>query len=444
MLSETGQRARAASRQLARATTEQKNAALLALADLLLANRADILAANARDVADGESAGLSPALLDRLTLNESRLNGIAADLRRIAGLPDPVGQTFDEATLPNGLRVRKQRVPLGVMGVIYEARPNVTMDVAGLAIKTGNAAILRGGSETLNSNRALVALIRQTLAEAGLPEDAIQFIDDPDRARVLELLSLHEYVDIIIPRGGNALHQFCRENSRIPVITGGIGICHLFVDETADLEAAIRVIHNAKTQRPSVCNALDTALVHRAAAADFLPKLVSALAADGVTFRTDESALPFLVQHYTGAYLRPNPETDEEELRYGSRVGPHLPPSVAPAGPGDFDTEWLSLVLGLKVVDSLDEAIAHIAAHSTGHSDGILTRNDDNAKRFVAEVDSAAVYVNASTRFTDGGQLGLGAEVAISTQRLHARGPMGLQELTTYKWVIIGDNHTRE
>ncbi len=408
-----------------------------------MASRDDILAANVRDVADGESAGLSPALLDRLTLNEPRLDGIAADLRRLAGLPDPVGQTFDETTLPNGLQVRKQRVPLGVMGVIYEARPNVTMDVAGLAIKTGNAAILRGGSETLNSNRALVALIRQTLAEGGLPEDAIQFIDDPDRARVLELLSLHEYVDIIIPRGGNVLHQFCRENSRIPVITGGIGICHLFVDESADLEAAIKVIHNAKTQRPSVCNALDTVLVHRAAA-DFLPNLVSALAADGVTFRAHESALPFLVQHYTGAYLRPNPETGEEELRYGSRVGPHLPPSVSPAGPGDFDIEWLSLVLGLKVVDSLDEAVAHIAAHSTGHSDGILTRNDENAKRFVAEVDSAAVYVNASTRFTDGGELGLGAEVAVSTQRLHARGPMGLQELTTYKWVIIGNNHVRE
>ncbi|MBI3241362.1 MAG: glutamate-5-semialdehyde dehydrogenase [Chloroflexi bacterium] len=443
MLTEIGQRARAASRKLARATTEKKNTALLALADRLLANRADILAANARDVADGETAGLSPALLDRLTLNESRLDGIAADLRRVASLPDPVGQTFDEATLPNGLRVHKQRVPLGVMGVIYEARPNVTMDVAGLAIKTGNAAILRGGSETLNSNRALVAIIRQTLAEGGLPEDAIQFIDDPDRARVLELLSLHEYVDIIIPRGGNALHQFCRENSRIPVITGGIGICHLFVDESADLEAAIKVIHNAKTQRPSVCNALDTVLVHRAAA-DFLPDLVSALAADRVTFRAHESALPFLVQHYTGAYLRPNPETGEDELKYGSRVGPHLPPSVSPAGPGDFDIEWLSLVLGLKVVENLEEAITHIAAHSTSHSDGILTRNDDNANRFVAEVDSAAVYVNASTRFTDGGQLGLGAEVAVSTQRLHARGPMGLQELTTYKWVVIGDYHARE
>ncbi len=444
MLSQLGQRARGASRQLAQATTEQKNAALLALADRLLSNCADILAANARDLADGQTAGLSPALLDRLALNEPRLDGIAADLRRIAGLPDPVGQTFDESTLPNGLKVRKQRVPLGVMGVIYEARPNVTMDVAGLAIKTGNAAILRGGSETLNSNRALVAIIRQTLVKGSLPEDAIQFIDDPDRARVLELLSLHEYVDIIIPRGGAALHQFCRENSRIPVITGGIGICHLFVDEGADLEAALNVIHNAKTQRPSVCNALDTALVHRAVAADFLPNLVSALAADGVIFRADESALPFLVQHYPGATLRPNPETGEEELRYGSRVGPHLPPSVTPAGPGDFDTEWLSLVLGLKVVDSLDEAMAHIAAHSTGHSDGILTRKADNAQRFVAEVDSAAVYVNASTRFTDGGQLGLGAEVAVSTQRLHVRGPMGLRELTTYKWVIIGDNHVRE
>jgi glutamate-5-semialdehyde dehydrogenase len=416
MLTEIGQRARVAARELARATTAQKNEALLRLADQLIANCAEALAANARDVAEAQAAGLSPAMIDRLWLNESRLNAIAADLRRLAELPDPIGEAFDAAELPNGLKVRKQRVPLGVLGVIYEARPNVTLDVAGLAIKTGNAAILRGGSETLNSNRALVVLVRQTLAEAGLPHDAVQFVDDPDRARVMELLQLDAYVDIIIPRGGNALHEFCRQHSRIPVITGGIGICHLFVDETADLAKALDVIYNAKVQRPSVCNALDTALVHRAVAADFIPRLVSHLSPAGVTFRADPSLISNL----------------------------QLPTSIVlPAGPNDFDTEWLSLVLGLKVVDSLDEAIGHIAAHSTGHSDGILTRNDQNAERFVTEVDSAAVYVNASTRFTDGAQLGLGAEVAVSTQRLHVRGPMGLRELTTYKWVIIGDNHVR-
>jgi glutamate-5-semialdehyde dehydrogenase len=293
----------------------------------------------------------------------------------------------------------------------------VTIDVAGLALKTGNAAILRGGSETLHSNRALVEVIRQALQEEHLPADAIQFIDNPDRQLVGELLKMYEYVDLIIPRGGAALHQFCRENSRIPVITGGIGICHLFVDESADLQAALPVIRNAKIQRPTVCNALDTLLVHRAVAQQFIPTLVEGLAADGVTFRADERTCLALAGKAEGV--------------------------VIPAGAQDFDTEWLSLVLGIKVVDSLDEAIEHIAAHSTAHSDGILTNNPENARRFVAEVDSAAVYVNASTRFTDGGQLGLGAEVAVSTQRLHARGPMGLRELTTYKWVIEGSYHTR-
>jgi glutamate-5-semialdehyde dehydrogenase len=401
------------------------------------------MAANERDVSAGAAAGLSPALLDRLTLNPSRLEGIVSELRGVAALPDPIGEIFAEDTLANGLHVRKQRVPLGVLGVIYEARPNVTIDVAGLAIKTGNAVILRGGKETMNSNRVLVRVTSHSLADCGLPEDAVQFVDDPDRARVTELLQLQEYIDMLIPRGGAALHRFCRENSRIPVITGGIGICHLFVDESADLEAAVAVIQNAKVQRPSVCNALDTALVHRAVAADFLPRLVACLAEDGVTFRADESALPFLARYNTGAYLVDDDEAGTPEVKFGSQVGESLPASVTPAGPDDFDTEWLSLVLGLKVVDNLDEAIAHIGQHSTAHSDGILTADEENSRRFVAEVDSAAVYVNASTRFTDGAQLGLGAEVAVSTQRLHARGPMGLRELTTYKWVIIGDNHVR-
>lgn len=419
-LVDLGQRARIAARQLALAPTERKNQALRNMADALEREQAAILQANGQDVDSARQSGLSEALIDRLLLNEKRLSSMAADLRRLAELPDPVGERFDETVLPNGIRLYRQRVPLGVLGVIYEARPNVTVDVAGLCVKTGNAAILRGGSETLRSNRALVELARVSLQAAGLPVDAVQFIDDPDRARVLELLKLHEYVDVIIPRGGEALHRFCRENSQIPVITGGIGICHLFVDESADLEKSLKVIHNAKTQRPSVCNALDVVLVHRAIAANFLPRLVEHLGKDGVTFRAEPRALACLAS---------------------------LPPSLAalvqPAGPNDFDTEWLSLVLSLKVVDSLDEAIAHIAAHSTAHSDGILTENAEHARRFVNEVDSAAVYINASTRFTDGGQFGLGAEVAVSTQRLHVRGPMGLRELTTYKWVAEGDYHVR-
>lgn len=420
MMETIGINARQAARQMARATSEQKNALLSCLADGLLTDSKRILEANAQDVAQAQANGISGSLLDRLTLTGARLEGVVADLRNVIALPDPVGEKFDEKTLSNGLQVRKQRVPLGVLGVIYEARPNVTVDVAGLALKTGNAAILRGGSETLNSNRALVAVIQHALAETRLPVEAIQFIDDPDRARVAELLAMHDYVDMLIPRGGAALHQYCRENSRIPVITGGIGICHLYVDETADLEAAVEVIQNAKVQRPTVCNALDTVLVNDRVAGELLPRVVERLSQDGVTFQADPTSYSLL-----GA------------------TGDGSAAQISPAGPDSFSTEWLSLMLGLKVVGNLDEALAHIEAHSTGHSDGILTRDQANADRFVREVDSAAVYVNASTRFTDGGQLGLGAEVAISTQRLHARGPMGLRELTTYKWVIVGDNHVR-
>jgi len=417
MIREIGRSARVASRQMANAGSEIKNRALSVLAGLLEADREGILAANGLDVEEARNAGMTDALVDRLVLTGKRLEGLSTDLRRVAGLPDPVGERFDETILPNGLKLWKQRVPLGVIGVIYESRPNVTIDVAGLAIKTGNAAILRGGKESVHSNRILAESARKALAQAGLPEDAVQFIDNPDRALVLELLRLHECVDIIIPRGGEGLHRFCRENSQIPVITGGIGICHIFVDASADLEKALAVIHNAKTQRPSVCNALDTLLVHRAIAGKFLQRIVGHLAPAGVTFRADDSAIPHLGQ--------------------GS-------PGVQPAGPDDFDTEWMSLVLGLKVVDSIDEAIAHTNRHSMGHSDSILTEDGCNASRWVNEVDSAAVYVNASTRFTDGGQFGLGAEVAISTQRLHARGPMGLRELTTYKWVGQGSYHIRD
>ena len=414
MLTDLGKRARLAARGLARLTTTEKNTTLHHLADSLIAGQKEILTANLSDIESAKSAGLSAAMIDRLMLNEARLAEIAHNVRLVAELPDPVGEIFEESTQPNGLHIRKQRVPLGVIGVIYEARPNVTVDVASLALKSGNAVILRGGSETLNSNRAMIAALQKALAASKASTDAIQFIDSPDRALVLELLHLKDYVDMIIPRGGAGLHEFCRENSHIPVITGGIGICHLFVDETADQSAALNIIHNAKTQRPSVCNALDTILVHQSIAKEFLPKVVEHLAPAGVTFRAEPKAAA-LLQHE----------------------------SVFPTGEKDFDTEWLSLVLGIKIVDGLEEAIDHIAAHSTAHSDGILTRTEANAERFIAEVDSAAVYVNASTRFTDGTELGLGAEVAVSTQRLHARGPMSLRELTTYKWVIVGQNHIR-
>ncbi|NLH00030.1 MAG: glutamate-5-semialdehyde dehydrogenase [Chloroflexi bacterium] len=411
------QKARAAARPLAQATTQEKNAALQRVADALDARRDEILAANAEDLSAARADGLNPAMLDRLMLNEARLDGIIADLRSVTGLPDPVGEVFEEQTLPTGLKLRKQRVPLGVLAVIYEARPNVTVDVAGLALKSGNCAVLRGGSETIRSNRALASAIRSGLEGTAIPADAIQLIGDTDRQLVYDLLQMDDLIDMVIPRGGAGLHEFCRKNSRIPVITGGIGICHLFVDETADLEQSIEVIRNAKIQRPTVCNALDTALVHQKVAEPFLAALVERLSADGVTFRAEPRAYDCLNGRFSEF--------------------------VQPAGPDDFDTEWLSLVLGLKVVDGLEEAVEHISAHSTGHSDGILTGSADNAARFVAVVDSAAVYVNASTRFTDGGQFGLGAEVAISTQRLHARGPMGLRELTTYKWIVEGDYHVR-
>jgi glutamate-5-semialdehyde dehydrogenase len=422
-LEKMGSDADIVAKQFALVSTEVKDATILKLVDNLLNSTEEVLEANALDITAGKRANLSKAMLDRLTLNETRLKEIAKNLEDVAHLPDPVGEIFDENTLPNGLEVRRQRVPIGVLGVIYEARPNVTLDIAGLAIKTGNAVILRGSKETLNTNRILTAIIQESLMECGLPAEVVQFVDDPNRERVLEMLGMHQYIDMLIPRGGAALHKFCRENSSIPVITGGIGICHLFVDQSADIEAAINVVQNAKVQRPTVCNSLDTVLVHRAIADNFLPFLVDRLVEDDVTFRADKSALPYLIS-----------TVDKTQYIY---------PAVEPAANGDFDIEWLSLVLGLKVVENLDDAIEHIAVHGTGHSDGILTRNDENAQKFISEVDSAAVYVNASTRFTDGGELGLGAEVAISTQPLHARGPMGLRELTTYKWVIEGDYHVR-
>ena len=410
--------AKQASRPLALIPTEKKDRVLSALSEWLLSHQIEIIKENEIDIQNGRTSGLSPAMIDRLTLTPARIQGMANDLLNVINLPDPVGEVFEEKKLENGLTLKKQRVPLGVLAVIYESRPNVTIDVASLALKSGNAIILRGGKETIYSNRILVDGIHTALKTENLNTNIIQFLGDPDRKLVEQLLTMYKYVDMLIPRGGAGLHKYCREHSTIPVITGGIGICHLFVDESADLNRSLEVIRNAKIQRPTVCNALDTVLVHKSAAADFIPLLIDYLKSDGVAFRLNERAMGFLLE------------------KYGAEV--------QLAGKDDFDTEWLSLVLGVKVVDGLSEALMHISQHSTGHSDGILTENEENAVRFTAEVDSAAVYVNASTRFTDGSQFGLGAEVAISTQRLHARGPMALRELTTYKWVVRGNYHFRQ
>lgn len=406
--------ARATAQILRIVSTEQKNQALLAIASALENSKESILQANLLDL---EACQLPDSLKDRLLLNEARLQQIASDVRAVANLPDPVGEIVETSHLPNGLVLQKKRVPIGVIGVIYESRPNVTVDIASLCLKTGNCALLRGGKETLQTNRALIKPIHKALALSGLPKEAVQLINSPLRSQLKQLVKLDQHIDMIIPRGGAGLQRFCLEQSTIPVIIGGIGICHLFVDESVNFQKAMEVIVNAKVQRPSVCNALDTLLVHHNIASDFLPTLVTALKAKGVTFRLDGTAWNILKAE-SGTLFQKAVEQD-------------------------WATEWLSLVLGIKVVDSLEEAISHIEKYSTRHSDGILTDNPHHASTFVEAVDSAAVYINASTRFTDGGQFGLGAEVAVSTQKLHARGPMGLKELTTYKWIVEGNYHVR-
>ncbi len=391
---------------LATASTAQKNKALAIIADELEANATTILEANAKDIELGCEAGLTDALLDRLLLNEERLTGIANDVRNVISLNDPVGSEMDSKVLENGMSLSRRRVPLGVVGVIYEARPNVTIDIAALCLKTGNASILRGGKETFFSNMELVKVIQSALEKAELPAASVQYIEKPDRELVSQLLKLDDYVDMIIPRGGAGLHKMCKENSTIPVIIGGFGISHIFVDESADIEKSVDVVENSKVQRPSACNSLDTLLVHEAVAEAFLSQLTQRLAGK-VTLVTDVSAKSLLVGF-----------EDQRD-----------------AVEGDFDTEWLSYTLGVKVVADVAQAIDHMRVHNASHSDAIMTNSLESSERFINSVGSAAVYVNASTRFTDGAQFGLGAEVAVSTQKLHARGPMGLEELTSYKWV---------
>ncbi|MEY1580518.1 glutamate-5-semialdehyde dehydrogenase [Providencia manganoxydans] len=412
MLEQMGKAAREASWQLAQLSTKQKNAALEQIADLLEQESATILEANAKDIEQARANGMTPALQDRLLLTQERLKGIADDVRKVCQLADPVGKVIDGSQLDNGLNLQRRRVPLGVVGVIYEARPNVTVDVAALCLKTGNAAILRGGKETHNTNLAVTAVIQKALKNCGISADAIQAINNPDRELVAQLLKLDRYVDMLIPRGGAGLHKLCREQSTIPVITGGIGVCHTFVDQSVNFDKAISVLINAKVQRPSACNSLETVLVHEKIAAEFLPVLSQKMAEQKVTLHASVQAMPYLKN---GA----------------AKVVEVLPENLV--------DEWLSLDLNVEVVSGIDAAIDHIRTYGTAHSDAILTESISQADYFIQRVDSAAVYVNASTRFTDGGQFGLGAEVAVSTQKLHSRGPMGLDALTTYKWIGYGD-----
>jgi len=412
-----GLAARKASRKLARLSTEDKNRVLLNLVGLLRSDQADVLSANLSDYQEAKSDGMDESLLDRLLLTSERLNGTADEVQRVAELTDPIGEVIETNSQPNGLITSRRRVPLGVVGSIYEARPNVTVDIFGLCLKSGNACILRGGKETIRSNTALVTMLRKALSDAGVTTDAVQFVDNPDRALVDHLLKMNEYIDLLVPRGGASLVKFVAENATMPAVTGGIGVCHTYVDRAADLKMAADIVHNAKVRRPSICNALDTVLVHSEIAADGLPLIAKELTASGVELHCDNRALSIL--------------------------GPDAPDLAMPANEDDWGKEFLSLTAAVKVVDSLDDALEHIETYGSGHSEAIITEDDAAATRFLGEVDAAAVYVNASTQFTDGGQFGLGAEVGISTQKFHARGPMGLKELTSYKWVIVGKGHIR-
>ncbi len=411
-IADLGTRAKAASRVLATASTEVKDAALLAAADLLLDRHAEILAANAEDIAAAEEAGERATVVDRLRLSDARLQAMAAGLRQVASLPDPVGEVTDGWTRPNGLQVQRVRVPLGVVAIIYENRPNVTSDAFGLCLKAGNAAFLRGSSGAIRTNIAIAAALREGLAKAGLPHDALVLVEDTRHEAAVEFMRLRESIDVLIPRGGPALIRSILENATVPYVIDGDGNCHVYVDATADLAMALDIVENAKTQRPSVCNAAETLLVHRNVAAAFLAELEPRL--EGVELVGDESTQQIL----------------------GDRV-------AALATDEDYATEFLDLKLAVRVVDTLEAAIAHITRYGSGHSEAIVTTDLQAADRFCLEVDAAAVLVNASTRFVDGEELGFGAEIGISTQKLHARGPMGLRELTTRKFVIKGDGQIR-
>jgi len=412
MLLEQGRRAKAAARILATASTTVKNDALMAMAAALEENSAAIVAANEIDLQQGREQGLSSALLERLMLNDSRVRDMAKGMREMAALPDPVGEVLSMSRRPNGLDIGRIRTPIGVVGIIYESRPNVTADAVGLCLKAGNAIILRGGEEALNSNRVIARTIAAAASQSGIPGGAIQLIDSEDRDAVVFMLKMNEYIDVVIPRGGKGLKQVVLDHATVPYIMTGMGNCHVYVDEFADMEKARKIMFNAKVQRPSVCNAAEKLLVHNNIAEAFLPDMLAELTAAGVEIRGCER----------------------------TRL---IVNGLNEAVPEDWDTEYLDLILAVRVVDSVEEAIEHINRHGTGHSEAIVSENYSQVRRFMAAVDAAAVYANASTRFTDGGVFGFGAEMGISTQKLHARGPMGLNELTTIKYIIYGDGQIR-
>ena len=418
-LKEMGAAARAASRKLAASDTSVRNAALEAIAHGLMAGESIVLAANAEDIRAARESGLDEHIIDRMVLNHDRITAMADACRDIAALPDPIGQVLEERVMPNGLDIQRISVPLGVIGVIFESRPNVTIDITALCLKSGNAVILRGGKEALRANTVLSQIARNAVESVGLPAGVVQFITSTDRALVGDMLRMDRYIDLIVPRGSAELVRFVGENATMPAITGGVGVCHTYVDVAADLDKAVAIVNNAKTQRPTVCNAMDTLLVHQAVAHEFLPRMAKEFRVSGVQMTADGRAMQVL-----------------DEVALGS--------IVIPAKADDFGTEFLALIAAVKVVDSMDEAMAHIAEYGSGHSEAIITEDKATAERFLAEVDAAAVFANASTYFNDGGQFGLGAEVAISTSKLHARGPMGLREITTYKWVVRGNGQIRE
>jgi len=416
-LIEKARQAKAASKKLTCVPTSVKNEALLAVAQALLDKEDNILRNNEKDYKEAEAGGMSASMLDRLMLNSDRIRGIAADVKTVAGLPDPVGEVMEERTLPNGLKLTKQRVPLGVIGAIYESRPNVTVDISALCLKAGNAVILRGGKEAWRSNLALASAVQEAVYRAGIPRGAVQFIESTDRGLVDKMLKLKEYIDLIIPRGGEGLIRSVRNNAAMAVVAGGIGVCHTYVDKTADLKKAAAIVYNAKVQRPTVCNALDCVLVDKDIAPEFLPLMAAELARAGVELRCDERAIEIL-KKVDGLKLKAAVEED-------------------------WGKEFLALVAAIKVVDNLDAALEHIDRYGSGHSEAIISQDQQSIDRFLGEVDAACVYANASTRFTDGAQFGLGAEIGISTQKFHARGPMALREITSYKWCIRGDGQVR-
>lgn len=412
ILLEQGRRAKQAARFLATASTDIKNSALLNMAQSIEARSAEIMAANQLDLERGTQQGLTAALLDRLALNETRIQDMAQGLREIATLPDPVGEMLEMHRRPNGLDIGRIRTPLGVIGIIYESRPNVTADAAGLCLKSGNAIILRGGEEALNSNRIIARIISEAAIGCGIPEGAIQLVDSEDRDAVVFLMKMYDYLDVLIPRGGKGLKKVVLDNATVPVIMTGMGNCHVYIDEYGDYDKALPIVYNAKVQRPSVCNAAETLLVHQVVAEQYLPGIIAKLQEAGVEIR-------------------------------GCERTRQIVPGLVEATVKDWETEYLDLIMAVKVVDSLDEAIDHINQYGTGHSEAIISDNYNSVRTFMAAVDAAAVYANASTRFTDGNVFGFGAEMGISTQKLHARGPMGLRELTTTKFVIYGDGQVR-